>query len=205
MEKKHEHEHRQEHRPAHTERHVPAVSKAPPCEQDEVPSHEVHRQEAKEQYDSIACGILTISDTRTLADDKSGQLVQEMLKEAGHAVVSYTLVKNDPEQIRQALFRMVASPAQFIICIGGTGLSSKDITIETVQPLLEKELPGYGELFRWLSYEEIGTATIMSRALAGKIGNKIIVCNPGSSGAIRLAMSKIIIPELAHMLREASR
>ena len=149
--------------------------------------------------------MITVSDTRTELDDKSGALIQSMLREAGHEIVGYRLVKNDAQQITQALTHMLASRARFVMLTGGTGPGTKDITVETVQSLLEKELTGFGELFRILSYEEIGAATILSRATAGRIGNKFVVCCPGSSGAVRLALSAILIPELAHILREMNR
>ncbi len=168
-------------------------------------SPDEHRQAGAQQFPSIECAVITVSDTRTELDDKSGALIQSMLKEAGHEIVGYRLVKNDAQQITQALTHMLASRARFVMLTGGTGPGTKDITVETVQSLLEKELTGFGELFRILSYEEIGAATILSRATAGRIGNKFVVCCPGSSGAVRLALSEILIPELAHILREMNR
>ena len=168
-------------------------------------SPDEHRQAGAQQFPTIECAVITVSDTRTELDDKSGALIQSMLKEAGHEIVGYRLVKNDAQQITQALTHMLASRARFVMLTGGTGPGTKDITVETVQSLLEKELTGFGELFRILSYEEIGAATILSRATAGRIGNKFVVCCPGSSGAVRLALSAILIPELAHILREMNR
>lgn len=168
-------------------------------------SPDEHRQAGARQFPSIECAVITVSDTRTELDDKSGALIQSMLREAGHEVVGYRLVKNDAQQITQALTHMLAGRARFVMLTGGTGPGTRDITVETVQSLLEKELSGFGELFRILSYEEIGAATILSRATAGRIGNKFVVCCPGSSGAVRLALSEILIPELAHILREMNR
>ena len=168
-------------------------------------SPDEHRQAGARQFPSIECAVITVSDTRTELDDKSGALIQSMLQEAGHEVVGYRLVKNDAQQITQALTHMLAGRARFVMLTGGTGPGTRDITVETVQSLLEKELSGFGELFRILSYEEIGAATILSRATAGRIGNKFVVCCPGSSGAVRLALSEILIPELAHILREMNR
>ena len=168
-------------------------------------SPDEHRQAGARQFPSIECAVVTVSDTRTELDDKSGALIQSMLREAGHEVVGYRLVKNDAQQITQALTHMLAGRARFVMLTGGTGPGTRDITVETVQSLLEKELSGFGELFRILSYEEIGAATILSRATAGRIGNKFVVCCPGSSGAVRLALSEILIPELAHILREMNR
>ncbi len=168
-------------------------------------SPDEHRQAGAQQFPSIECAVITVSDTRTELDDKSGALIQSMLQEAGHEIVGYRLVKNDAQQITQALTHMLASRARFVMLTGGTGPGTRDITVETVQSLLEKELTGFGELFRILSYEEIGAATILSRATSGRIGNKFVVCCPGSSGAVRLALSEILIPELAHILREMNR
>ena len=168
-------------------------------------SPDEHRRAGAEQFPSIECAVITVSDSRTELNDKSGALIQSMLQEAGHEVVGYRLVKNDAQQITQALTHMLAGRARFVMLTGGTGPGTRDITVETVQSLLEKELTGFGELFRILSYEEIGAATILSRATAGRIGNKFVVCCPGSSGAVRLALSEILIPELAHILREMNR
>ena len=168
-------------------------------------SPDEHRQAGAQQFPSIECAVITVSDTRTELDDKSGALIQSMLQEAGHEIAGYRLVKNDAQQITQALTHMLAGRARFVMLTGGTGPGTRDITVETVQSLLEKELTGFGELFRILSYEEIGAATILSRATAGRIGNKFVVCCPGSSGAVRLALSEILIPELAHILREMNR
>ena len=168
-------------------------------------SPDEHRRAGAEQFPSIECAVITVSDSRTELTDKSGAIIQSMLQEAGHEVVGYRLVKNDAQQITQALTHMLAGRARFVMLTGGTGPGTRDITVETVQSLLEKELTGFGELFRILSYEEIGAATILSRATAGRIGNKFVVCCPGSSGAVRLALSEILIPELAHILREMNR
>lgn len=168
-------------------------------------STDEHRQAGAQQFPSIECAVITVSDSRTELDDKSGALIQSMLKEAGHEIVGYRLVKNNAQQITQALTHMLAGRARFVMLTGGTGPGTRDITVETVQSLLEKELTGFGELFRIMSYEEIGAATILSRATSGRIGNKFVVCCPGSSGAVRLALSEILIPELAHILREMNR
>ena len=170
-----------------------------------VSSPDEHRQAGAQQFPTIECAVITVSDSRTELNDKSGAIIQSMLQEAGHEVVGYRLVKNDAQQITQALTHMLAGRARFVMLTGGTGPGTRDITVETVQSLLEKELTGFGELFRILSYEEIGAATILSRATAGRIGNKFVVCCPGSSGAVRLALNEILIPELAHILREMNR
>jgi molybdenum cofactor biosynthesis protein B len=155
---------------------------------------------------SLTCAVITISDSRTEADDESGQHIIKALRENGHNVSSYALLKNDSVAINNKLDELLADPGlQFIITTGGTGLGIRDLTVETVAPLLDKKLEGFGELFRHLSYREIGSAAIMSRALAGVIKGKLIVCLPGSKAAVKLALKEIIMPEMGHMVREATR
>jgi len=166
-------------------------------------SYQEHREKAPR---SVNCAVLTISDSRTEADDESGQLSIEKLKENGHRVMSYAILKNEAGAVEKKIRELLAQDElQVIITGGGTGASHRDVTVETVSAILEKKLDGFGELFRFLTYEEIGTASIMSRALAGVTGGKIIICLPGSLGAARLAMDKIILPEIGHMVREATR
>jgi len=120
--------------------------------------------------------------------------------------VAYSLLKNEPEAIRAKIMELVGQEdVQVVITSGGTGVSQRDVTVDTVEPMLEKNLDGFGELFRSLSYQEIGTGSIMSRATAGVIGGKVILCFPGSLGAATLAMDKVILPELGHLVREATR
>ena len=155
---------------------------------------------------SVSCAVLTISDTRTERDDESGQLLVRKLGESGHRVMSYSILRNDSEAITKKIYELLKEEElQVIIATGGTGVSRRDITIETIYPILEKKLDGFGELFRFLSYQEIGTSSIMSRAMAGVAGGKVILCLPGSLGATNLAMDKIILPELGHMVMEATR
>jgi molybdenum cofactor biosynthesis protein B len=144
--------------------------------------------------------VITVSDTRTPDTDTSGQYMQEALNRAGHPVSAYLIVKDEPDEIRRLLTHyMRADDTDAILLSGGTGLSSRDGTYEVVQSCLDKELTGFGELFRMLSYEEIGAAAMMSRATAGVGAGTVIVSMPGSSAAVRLAMDKLILPELAHM------
>jgi molybdenum cofactor biosynthesis protein B len=160
-------------------------------------SHQEHRQQA---HGSVRCAVITVSDTRTPDNDTSGQFMQQALKHAGHHVSAYTIVKDEPEEIRRLLQHFIqAADTDAILLSGGTGLSPRDGTYEVVQACLEKELTGFGELFRFLSYEEIGAAAMMSRATAGVARGTVIVSMPGSSAAVRLAMEKLILPELAHM------
>ncbi len=160
-------------------------------------SHQEHRQQAPEQ---VRCAVVTVSDTRTPETDSSGKYMQEALTGTGHAVSAYMIVKDEPEDIRRLIQHHIQSPeTDAVLLSGGTGLSSRDGTYEVVQDYLDKELTGFGELFRMLSYEEIGAAAMMSRATAGVAGQTVIVSMPGSSAAVRLALDKLILPELAHM------
>lgn len=155
---------------------------------------------------SLSCAVLTISDSRTEEDDESGQLIKQRLSDNGHRVMAYAILKDEPDAIEKKIDELLGqAELQVIIINGGTGISHRDITIETVSPMLEKTLDGFGELFRFLSYQEIGTASMMSRAIAGVVGGKVILCLPGSPGAVNLAMDKIILPEIGHMVREATR
>lgn len=166
-------------------------------------SYREHRQQAPQ---TVSCAVITISDTRTEQDDESGTLIKDKLGQSGHRVMAYALLKNDAEAIRSKVEELVGHGGlQVVITSGGTGASSRDITVETVSPMLDKKLDGFGELFRSLSYQEIGTASIMSRALAGIIKGKVVICLPGSAGAVTLAMDRIILPEIGHMVREATR
>ena len=155
---------------------------------------------------SVSCHVLTISDTRTAANDTSGNAIVELLTAGGHRVAGRDIVRDDPAAIRQALSAQLAdSAAPVIITTGGTGITSRDSTYEVVVNLLEKRLDGFGELFRVLSYQEIGAAAMMSRACAGTAQGKLILSLPGSENAVRLAMTKLILPELGHLVRELSR
>ena len=154
---------------------------------------------------SVSCAVLIISDSRTEKTDESGKLILKLLEDNGHTVSSFDLLKNDAAAIRTRLTEIFDQDVQLIITSGGTGASSRDITIETVTAMLDKKLDGFGELFRYLTYQEIGTGSVLSRAMAGTSYGKVIVCLPGSINAVRLAMEKIILPEMGHMVREASR
>jgi molybdenum cofactor biosynthesis protein B len=150
--------------------------------------------------------ILTISDTRTEATDTSGRAIFDLLWAGGHQVAGRKLVKDEPEEVRAAIGVQLASPdVQVIITTGGTGITSRDTTFEAIDALLDKRLEGFGELFRMLSFEEIGSAAMMSRACAGLAQGKVIISLPGSENAVRLAMTRLILPELGHLVREASR
>jgi molybdenum cofactor biosynthesis protein B len=163
-----------------------------------------HRASA-ERTGPVAYGVLTVSDSRSEATDESGRLVQRLLAEAGHRLQDYELVRNDPQQIQAAVHRFLLGTAQCLIVTGGTGVGRRDVTVETVTPLLEKVLPGFGELFRWLGFGEIGSAAMLSRAVCGISRGKLICCLPGAEAAVRLGLSKLLLPELSHMLWEANR
>ena len=165
-----------------------------------------YQEHKKEAPRSVNCAVLTISDSRTEKDDESGDHIKQKLNENGHRVIAYALLKNEVESLKNKINELLGQEeVQVIITCGGTGLGSRDVTVETVLPILEKKLDGFGELFRSLSYQEIGSASIMSRAIAGVIGSKVIICLPGSLGAAGLSMESIILPEIGHMVREATR
>ncbi|MED1824119.1 MogA/MoaB family molybdenum cofactor biosynthesis protein [Brevibacillus agri] len=155
----------------------------------------------------VTCMVITVSDTRTEETDKSGQLMRQLLTEAGHHVALYQIVKDEPAEVTAAIEAGIAHPeVQVILLNGGTGISPRDNTFEAVSGLLEKEMPGFGELFRMLSYtEDIGSAAMLSRAVAGTRGGKMIFSTPGSTRAVKLAMNRLIVPELGHVVRELNR
>lgn len=165
--------------------------------------YEEHKHQSPQQ---VSCAVLIISDSRDEKSDESGKLLVEGLKQAGHTVSLFDFLKNDAEAIREKVEGLIHQEGiQVLIASGGTGASRRDVTVETVTPMLEKVLPGFGELFRSLSFQEIGTGAILSRALAGAARGKVVICLPGSVKAVKLAMDKIIIPEIGHLVREASR
>lgn len=150
----------------------------------------------------LTCAVLTISDSRTSETDKSGQLLQHLLQAAGHRVGVYRILPDEPDRIHALLNELEHhSELAVLIFSGGTGIAPRDRTYEVLASRLEKQLPGFGELFRWLSFEEIGSRAIASRALAGVLGNKLVFSLPGSAGGVRLAMERLILPELVHLSR----
>jgi molybdenum cofactor biosynthesis protein B len=146
--------------------------------------------------------VLTVSDSRTLADDRSGDTLQGLAEGAGHRVVAREIVRDDVYQMRAVLSRWIAdAEVQVVLATGGTGVTGRDSTPEAVAPLLDKQIEGFGELFRTVSFEEIGTSTIQSRAFAGLANGTFVFCLPGSSGACRTAWDKILQPQLDHRTR----
>ena len=155
---------------------------------------------------SVGCFVLTVSDTRTEATDASGRAIADLLTAAGHTIVGRAIVKDDPDLVRATVTRQLARPeVQAIITTGGTGITSRDSTYEAITGLLQKRLDGFGELFRMLSYQEIGSAAMMSRACAGLSAGRIVISLPGSEAAVRLAVEKLVVPELGHLVEQASR
>ena len=155
---------------------------------------------------SVGCYVLTVSDTRTEATDRSGDAIAAMLAAAGHRICGRAIVKDDPVLVRDAVTRQLANPdVQVIVTTGGTGITSRDSTYEAVSGLLQKKLDGFGELFRMLSYQDIGSAAMMSRACAGLVAGRMVIALPGSEAAVRLACEKLIVPELGHLIQQASK
>ena len=155
---------------------------------------------------SIGCWVLTVSDTKTSGTDTSGALIRELLNGAGHQVVGSTIVRDEPVDVQRVVRETCADGrVQAVIVTGGTGITSRDSTFEAIEALLDKRLPGFGELFRMLSYAEIGAAAMLSRAQLGVRAQRIVVSLPGSPNACRLALEKLLIPELPHLVREVSR
>ncbi len=155
---------------------------------------------------SVGCFVLTVSDTRTPETDTSGNLIRELLSGAGHRVAGSAIVRDEPAEVQRVVREACADPGvQVVILTGGTGITSRDSTFEAVEALLDKRLPGFGELFRALSYQEIGAAAMLSRAQLGIRDRRIVVSLPGSPNACRLALEKLLLPELPHLVREVSR
>jgi molybdenum cofactor biosynthesis protein B len=165
-----------------------------------------HRAEG-DALAAVRCAVVTVSDSRTVDTDQSGALLKQLLQGAGHVVADYALLKNDEPRVRDHTRALLArADIDAILLSGGTGLGSRDRTVEAVRPLLEKELPGFGELFRVVSFQEqIGAAAILSRAVAGGANGKLVVSMPGSRAAVELALTRILLPELRHAIRELRR
>jgi len=150
---------------------------------------------------TVRCAVITLSDTRTEETDTSGKRIKDLLAEQGQPVVAYRILKDEPEQLAAVVQALLAQPeVDAIITNGGTGIAPRDTTFEAIQDLLEKEISGFGEMFRMLSYEDIGTAAMLTRATAGVANGKVIISLPGSTGAVELGMTKLVLPELGHMM-----
>jgi molybdenum cofactor biosynthesis protein B len=156
--------------------------------------------------DRVGYAVITVSDTRTLETDRGGAMVVEFLQAAGHTLVRREIIPDEPSRMRPLVLELVGDAAiNAVLLTGGTGICKRDQTFETISALLEKPMPGYGELFRMLSYADIGPAAMLSRAVGGALGGKIVLTMPGSTAAVRLAMEKLIVPELAHLVHEARK
>jgi molybdopterin adenylyltransferase len=165
-------------------------------------SESVHRHRDSAP-DTVRVAVLTISDTRTPETDTGGDTIDELMRGAGHEVVERDIVEDDATRIRTVLLDLLArSDVDAVITTGGTGISARDTTYEVVDRMLEKRLDGFGEIFRMLSYEEVGAAAVLSRAVAGAVGDKLVACLPGSRNAVRLSVEKLLVPEIAHVVFE---
>ena len=155
---------------------------------------------------SVGCFVLTISDSKTFETDTSGALIRELLRAAGHRITGHAIVKDEPAQVAAVIRSGCAAPSvEAFILTGGTGITSRDSTCEAIEALLDKRLAGFGEIFRMLSYQEIGAAAMLSRAQGGVVKGRVLFSLPGSPNACRLALEKLIIPELPHLIREVRR
>lgn len=162
--------------------------------------HKEHKNQAPK---SVNCYVITVSDTRNEENDESGKIIKELLLKSSHNIVGYKICKDDCNLLHQLIMDILSNEkAEAVIINGGTGIGKRDITVEVIKSLLNKELNGFGEIFRYLTYQEIGSSAIMSRAIAGVAKDKIVISLPGSKGAVTLGMNKLILPELGHMIRE---
>ncbi|MBI3184224.1 MAG: molybdenum cofactor biosynthesis protein MoaB [Myxococcales bacterium] len=166
------------------------------------PSADEHKSRAPEQ---VSAFVVTCSDTRDASTDETGRAIARALEAAGHSVVGYKVIRDEPEAIAAAVGEAQKAGARALIFNGGTGIGRRDCTIEALRPMLEKELPGFGELFRYLSFKEIGSPAMLSRAAAGSARGMVVFALPGSPQAARLALDGLILPELGHLVRELTR
>jgi molybdopterin adenylyltransferase len=160
---------------------------------------------AAEQLGTISFAVITVSDSRSEGEDESGKLIRDRLQSAGHRLTSHRLLRNDVLAIQEEVMRLIESRVDCIVITGGTGLGRRDLTVEAVTPLLDKQLSGFGELFRLLSFQDVGSAAVMSRATAGTSRRTLVFCLPGSAKAVTLALDRLILPELKHLIREVHR
>jgi molybdenum cofactor biosynthesis protein B len=168
-------------------------------------SSQQHREIAAERVRIVPFAIVTVSDTRTPETDTNGQYLRAEIAALGHPLAGYRIIKDEPEQVLNALGEFVGSDARLILLNGGTGIAPRDTTYDVLSRQLEKTLTGFGELFRMLSYEQVGAAAMLSRATAGVYRNTVVFSTPGSHAAVRLAWEKLIRPELHHLAWEVIR
>jgi molybdenum cofactor biosynthesis protein B len=165
-----------------------------------------YREHKCHSLKNVAVAVITVSDTRTKENDESGKYIMKKLEENSHKIIFYSIIRDEENLIRDEIKKLINNnDVQVIITNGGTGISRRDVTIDVVDGLLDKKLGGFGEIFRYLSYKEIGSSAIMSRAVAGAAKNKIIICLPGSFDAVKLAIEKLILPEIGHIVWELNR
>ncbi len=163
-------------------------------------SHVEHKAQAPA---SVSCSVLTVSDSRTPETDTSGRAIRQLLEDAGHVIIGHAIVNDEPEQVASYVRAQIADAStQVVITTGGTGITARDGTFDAVDAMLEKRLDGFGELFRMLSFQEIGAAAMLSRATAGTVERTPIFVLPGSEAAVRLAMTRLILPELGHLAQQ---
>lgn len=166
-------------------------------------SVEEHKKDAPKNVTII---VVTVSDTRTKETDESGKIIVDLLKNSGHEIIDHIIMENNESVLKTFIeHELVWYRAQVILFNGGTGISSRDITVETVEKLMDKKLDGFGEIFRYLSYKEIGTAALMSRTMACVCGSTIVICLPGSPKAVKLAMEQLVLREIGHMVGEVTK
>lgn len=168
-------------------------------------SSERHRGEARGSVGEVRVAVVTVSDSRSADDDTNRAFLEGALAAAGHRLSAYRLVRDEPGEVIEALEAMLASPAQAILFNGGTGLSRRDNTFEALAARIQQPIPGFGELFRMLSWEQVGSAAMLSRAMAGLCEGRLVVSLPGSPAAVRLAWEKLLLPELRHLVWELER
>ena len=171
----------------------------------EIKSSATHREMAAEAVESVAISLVTVSDSRTPETDTNAIFLRGELEQEGHTITSYQIVPDEPEQIEIVLEEMIESSARIIIFNGGTGITPRDRTFDVIDRKLEKRLTGFGEIFRMLSYDQVGAAAMLSRATAGTYKGKLIISTPGSPQAVKLAWDKLIKPELQHLAWEIIR
>jgi molybdenum cofactor biosynthesis protein B len=169
-----------------------------------TPSASDHKQKAAKRG-PVSVAVVTVSDTRTAETDVNGKYLREAIEQTGHRVHSCRILRDEAAQVETCLDELAAGDAQVILLNGGTGISRRDTTFDVVSRKLEKALPGFGEIFRMLSYEQVGAAAMLSRATAGVFRGKVVISTPGSPAAVRLAWEKLIAPELAHLAWEVVR
>lgn len=163
-----------------------------------------HLEHKKEALRDLKCAVVTVSDTRTEETDDSGRIIQEALRNEGHSISMYRIVKDEASQIREAVLESLEI-SDVVICNGGTGISPRDVTVEALVPLMSRILEGFGEIFRTLSYKEIGSSAMLSRALAGVVEDNLVFCLPGSPNAVKVAMEELVLPEMGHVLSQVRK